>query len=140
MTSIRAKSSPEENKFVFDNLVLLRKGLQDMPASKRDFDSILSDSLGTAEIIDENLSPRKKGGLSKQLFLETSNCPRATGNSARIPFHPVDMNALPICVSQRINEYDSKTSGSTGRQTTKQQRTMRAKEEKRKQKESRGTT
>jgi hypothetical protein len=93
MNIIRTKCSPEENKFVFDNLAMLRKEIQDTSTSKRDLDSILSDSLGTTEINDENLSPRKKGSLLKQLFSEDSTCSKATEFSNRTPLFPIDMNS-----------------------------------------------
>jgi hypothetical protein len=93
MNIIRTKCSPEDNKFVFDNLAMLRKEIQDTSTSKRDLDSILSDSLGTTEINDENLSPRKKGSLLKQLFSEDSTCSKATEFSNRTPLFPIDMNS-----------------------------------------------
>jgi hypothetical protein len=48
MNVIRTKCSPEENKFVFDNLAMLRQEFRDASTSKRDLDSILSDSIGLA--------------------------------------------------------------------------------------------
>mmetsp|Transcript_18768 Transcript_18768/g.26603 ORF Transcript_18768/g.26603 Transcript_18768/m.26603 type:complete len:667 (+) Transcript_18768:896-2896(+) len=135
--SIRAKSSPEENKFVFENLLLLQKELHDASTSKRDFDSILSDSLGTTELIEENLSPRKKGSLTKKLFPEESICSRATASSSRKPLIPIDMNAMHMSsqISKRESENNAKANSFTGRQRKNQQRIMRAKEEKEKRKE-----
>ena len=60
LSSIQAKCSPKENKFVFDNLVMLSREFQDTSTSKRDYDSILSGSFDTAEIVDENLPLAKK--------------------------------------------------------------------------------
>ena len=130
MDSIRTKSSPEENKFVFDNLALLRKQLQDEHVHKRDFDSILSDSIGTIDIDEENLSPRKKGTSTKQLFSDDSNCSRDAVQGPRFPLLPIDMNVWPNSMPTSQNGNESHTKRITGRQKKFQDRTMRAKEKK----------
>ena len=125
--NIRTKSSPEENQFVFENLTLLRKQIQEEPVCKRDFDSILSDSVGTSDIETENLSHRKKGNVTKQLFSDNSNCSSNPTQSPRLPFQPIDMNILPDYMSNSYDETDSKPKSITGRQRKFQDRTARAK-------------
>ena len=135
MTTIRSNSSPEENRVVFDNLILLRNELRSTDTNKRDLDSIISDCTDFDSIIDENLSPRKKSGLSQQLFPDDSTCSYSGKLSTRIPFLPIDMNAMQEHLPDSKLDNVSKTSGTTGRQRRQQQRTLRLKEQKQKKKD-----
>jgi hypothetical protein len=124
------KCSPEENKFVFDNLALLRKEFRDASTNKRDLDSILSDSIGLTEIIDENLSPRKKGSLSKNLFSDDSVDSRPLESTVRPPLLPIDMNAITNPSTNEQNKNKSATVIGSNRQQKRNERTIRMMKEK----------
>ena len=65
LNNIRTNSSPDENRFVFDNLILLKREFK-THARKRNYDSIQSDDTTIVATSDENLPPPKKVCLSKQ--------------------------------------------------------------------------
>ena len=98
LDTIKTRSSLEENKIVFENLVMLRNAFTNNSTNKRDFDSTQSESILSIEAtdFDANFPLRKKGRLSNKLLAEDSNCPFASDNdkASRPPLLPSDIATM----------------------------------------------
>ena len=89
---IKAKSSCQESKFIFENLNLLQKDLQ------RNFGSLKRDSESQSETTaqdytNENLSPRKKLFSTETPLSETTSHSQHSAVS-RMPLFPIDLNCM----------------------------------------------
>jgi hypothetical protein len=91
-SEIKSRTSPQESKYIFENLSILRNDIQNSCSDnlKRDFTSQESTST-VSRIANENLSPTKKGSFSHTLFEEDST---QTKQASRPPLMPIDMNSI----------------------------------------------
>jgi len=97
-SEIRSRSSPEENSCIIENITILQRDIRRHANAKRDNQSIHSESENPLSAkVDENLSPRKKNSLQKQLFSDASTYSSVShsqaSNSSRPPLTPLDMNS-----------------------------------------------
>ena len=130
-SDIKSRGSVEQTRYVFENLSLLRNDIHSNCSNlKRDFTSHTSNSLAS-ELTDENLSPRKRGSLNRQLFNEQ---PRSMKLISRPPLLPIDMNSIPdSTISTMLDPSKGKEDmmhNDEVRRTVKQARTLRKKKEK----------
>jgi hypothetical protein len=106
---IKSRSSSQQTKYIFEDLSLLQKTIQDNAGTlKRNLNPSLSDRL-TSEATSENQTnmrqdgsspPRKKCAITKQLsttensdlMIDNTSCPLAD-TSSRPPLAPIDMNS-----------------------------------------------
>ena len=128
-SEIRSRSTPEQNQCVIENITLLQQDFKMTHSTKRDLTSAHSGSHCSENMLDENLSPRKKPLTQRQLFLDDLSSSKEI--SYRIPLAPIDTNACnndgTSTSSKTRWTHDSK------KQIKNHERTMRAKE-KRKEK------
>ena len=128
---IRSRGSVEQTRYVFENLSLLQSDIQSNCSNlKRDFESQTSTSLAS-ELTDENLSPRKRCTLARQLFHDKQAPVKPI---SRPPLLPIDMNSIQdSAASNKVNPHQGKKDtmqNGEDRRTAKQARTLRMKEKK----------
>jgi len=120
LDTIKTRSSLDENKIVFENLVMLRNAFTNNSTNKRDFDSTQSESILLIEAtdFDANLPPRKKGRLSNKLLVEDPNYPSASDHdkASRPPLLPSDIATM-------TNEQDIKSNVSRSKRDISSQLT-----------------
>jgi len=115
LNEICSRSLPEQNHYVFEDLKLLQRDIRNHNnGGKRDIESVHSASATTLEIVDENLSPRKKGSLSKELFPEIVSDDTET-SLCRPPLFPLDMNPMSRDTSSQTQQIECATDGITSR-------------------------
>jgi len=107
LNNIRTNSSPDENRFVFDNLILLKREFK-THARKRNYDSIQSDDTTIVATSDENLPPPKKVCLSKRMLIERSNCSLVSENNVSPTSLPLDTNSLRLLKNEPTKTHANK--------------------------------
>ena len=91
---IRSRSSPEQCQYVIENITMLQQDFKQKNNDKRDIRSLHSDSNTADETADENLAPRKKAAITKQIFSDASTISQGSGiSSNRPPLSSLDMNS-----------------------------------------------
>jgi hypothetical protein len=124
-SEIKSRTSPQESKYIFENLSILRNDIQNSCSDnlKRDFTSQESTST-VSRIANENLSPTKKGSFSHTLFEDDST---QTKQASRPPLMPIDMNSIiSDAASSLVKKNECAKTGSTRRK--KQERSLGKKE------------
>ncbi len=124
---IKSRSSHQQTKYVFENLSLLQKNIQNnCGALKRDHNSQLSDSLTSEPGNNENLYPTQLYSSRKKLFLKIpvkaipdDSSTSLTNNDSRPPLRNLELNLLDNASEQSHN--------TSARKNRKQSRILRAK-------------
>ena len=119
--AIRARSSPEQNHLVIENITMLQRDFKKNHIAKRDLTSAQSTSQQSGSLLDENFSPRKKQSTQRQLFEDDSSVSRNSLHS-RQPLLPIDLNAQASGTAS--NSSRNTRALSSKRQATKRNRTL----------------
>ena len=102
-SEIRSRCSPEESQCVIENIIMLQRDFRNCHSVKRDITSIQYDTNESDTFADENLSPRKKSSVQKQLFQEDQSLSEAS-SAYRPPLLSLDINTMSNSI-KRWNDY-----------------------------------
>jgi hypothetical protein len=92
-SEIRSRCSPEESQCVIENIIMLQRDFRNYHSTKKDITSMQSDTNESDTFADENLSPRKKSSVQKQLFQEDQSLSEAS-SAYRPPLLSLDINTM----------------------------------------------
>jgi hypothetical protein len=95
---IKSKTTPEQRKYVFENLSLLQSTFQSNHADSKRGHPLQEYNDDIASIQEETMSPKKKSTNSKTLSQDKSG-----SNTTEIPFAALGLNLLHTVSTERLS-------------------------------------